>query len=92
MTMIKSGEESSVSNAAALKQGLGNYCDFELGTLCSIIPVNGSSTHDSTIKNGIDNALAAWKNLIMADADSIVQIYDALSAVDGEIAAQMSER
>ncbi len=92
MTMIESGEASSTSNASALKQGLGSYCDFKLDTLQLTIPVSGSSTHDSTIGDGIGEALDAWRDLIEADADSIVLIYDALSAADDAIAAQMSER
>ena len=84
---INSDEGAASDFSQGIQQSLSDYTDTSNSfvKISDVNDVQGSTTHD-VLKGGIDQALSAWKDLIVADAQAIESVAAAFNDTDGSIA------
>jgi len=85
MSSIVSDESAAGELAAYVQSCLDEYLGFKLCELSPHAQVSASSAHDS-LAGGISNALSAWNDLVVSDANALIDAAQRFSICDKELA------
>ena len=83
--LLQSNADRASSLASEVQQSLASYLGFKLLNISGPAPVLGSNIHDN-LSSPLSNALSAWNNLIVSDANALLNIASTLEGTDSTVA------